>query len=110
MFTDFYDMMVRWTKRYMTPFPPPVASGQCQNATSFAPDAARNVSGWLAGYAPGMSDGPLPYRNTLESAIEYCCNASVAPGCGGVTYATNTNTMTNTINTKNQSRGPIIFS
>jgi hypothetical protein len=38
-----------------------------------------------------MSDGPLPYPNTLKDATEYCCRADVAPGCGGVTFATNTN-------------------
>ena len=66
--------------------------GQCYNSSGgFAPDAAQNVSGWLAGYALGVSDGPLPYPNTLASAIEYCCRADVAPGCGGVTLATNTN-------------------
>lgn len=65
-------------------------AGQCYNG-GFAPDAGRNVSGWLAGYAPGVSDGPLPYPNTLAAATEYCCRADVAPGCGGVTLATNTN-------------------
>ena len=66
--------------------------GQCGGISGgFAPDAARNVSGWLAGYAPGVSDGPLPYPNTLAAATQYCCRAGVAPGCGGVTLATNTN-------------------
>eukprot|EP01043_Picozoa_sp_COSAG02_P028280 COSAG02_NODE_1708_length_11229_cov_14.784097_1_plen_723_part_00 len=92
LFQDFYEMMARWTKRYLVPFPAPGTRGaQCYDGAHFAPNAPRNVSGWLAGYAPGVGDGPLPYRNTLADAIAYCCRENVAPGCGGVTLATNTN-------------------
>eukprot|EP01052_Picozoa_sp_SAG31_P013178 SAG31_NODE_787_length_12094_cov_27.048270_12_plen_315_part_00 len=92
MFDEFYPLMARWTRRYLVPFPPPNApGGQCHSGTGFAPNAPRNVSGWLAGYAHGVSDGPLPYPNTLAAAVEYCCKESVAPSCGGVTLATNTN-------------------
>jgi hypothetical protein len=92
LFSDYYSMVVKWTKRYLVPFPTwSQDTNDTCSAGRFAPSAAANVSGFLRGYAPGVSDGPLPYPNTLHDAIAYCCSSAVVAGCGGVTLATNTN-------------------
>ena len=85
MFHDHYEMMKRWTLRYATPFPtpssrPPPPPGPCK----FDPPTKHS---FLAGYAPGVSNGALPYPNTLAAAQEYCCkvNAAAAGSCGGIT-------------------------